>query len=1408
MGALLIFGQSIQAATITTGGSGNWTSTTNNAPWPGGIVPATGDSIIIGSGHTLTVNTAATCLAIFFAVNTSATTLTISGTNSLAVTNDITYSIPSGNVQQLLQIGAGSVSCTNLIMTLTGSNNKDNNLTISTGSFTASGNISIPASTSRNSFICSGDATISVGGSWSLTGLLTPSTAKFIYDGASAQTILGLTYEKLELSGAGAKTFGGSVIVTDTFTISAGATLNNSGSTNLTTNGVFYVLGTYNETATGGSVTFNAGVNIGSAGTISCSIGETFVFAGGGLINDGIFACGTSNTSTFQTNSQVISGTGSTTFSTLTINIAVTNNTTMSITTALAGSNTLTQGSGAILNIVGTSGITGIAASANANTVSYNKGGTQTVKATTYRNLILDGSASKTTTSVTVNDTLFMQGSATASVAPTYGSAATLEYNTATGHNAGVEWITPFVATGGVVIANTGIITLNAAKQIGSNTNVPLTIQNGATLSTSGSNFGLTFHGDFINNGTLSAGSSAIVIAGTVSSHSIETVTTTGTVSLTKTSGTATFTGAISGGALTINGSGGTLNLGSSLAHTFSGDVTLTAGTLNGGTSSTLNVTSSTTTAWTGTGSNFIANTGTVNFDGTTQTINTSTTFNNLTVSNSGVKTMAVSITVDGTLTIGGSATLSIGANTLTLNGDFSGSTSNRLTGSSSSNLTIDGSGTIGNLFFDQTTPGTTNNIATLTVNRSVQTIPLGNNLDVSTSLTLTAGKFGINGQTLTLKGNIVNTIANSLVGSTASSLNIAGSGAINSIFFDTTVLGTTNLLANLTFNRSSQTITLGNALNVSGVVTPTSGTLASAGNLTLISTASGTALIDDGGCTTCSYITGNVTIQRYIPAVARRYRFMGSTVQSTTLADWKNEIYVTGAGGGANGFDTSSTNSPSVYSYNESIITGNLNTGWIASGTAAEILTPGKGYRIFIRGDRSDPARLTGTVGDQNEVTMNLVGVPNQGNITAPVSFTSSGTASNDGWNLVSNPYAAPYDWNAHYDDSSTHGHLEPVIWILSAQSGGYVSYNAFADAGSLTNGIIPAGASFWVKANAANPTLIFKEQYKVTNSPVALFKTNEGENFNIKLYYDSITYDDVTIKYINGSTNISDAYDIRKLAGTVTLSAYGTDNVHLALSSRPLAATVDTIKLYVSGAAGSYQLRFTNSNVIAIADNVLLFDTYTSTVTDLKVTDTYRFSIVSGVVASTGLSRFYIVAGSSSSLPVKLLQFTARKTDNKQVQLNWATAQEVNSKIFEVERSVDGKQFTGIATVNAGGNTHTLINYEVMDEQPARVNYYRLKQVDLDGTVTYSSVQYVMMDEIAGAKLYPVPAHTTLTIEHTNVLTNISISDISGRLLSTQSGFSTTAIIDVSALETGVYVIEYADELGQTYKEKFIKE
>ncbi len=182
------------------------------------------------------------------------------------------------------------------------------------------------------------------------------------------------------------------------------------------------------------------------------------------------------------------------------------------ITSAGVGSQIVFSGAGT-LNAGGTflSGTQGTF-TASTGTVNFNAAGAQTISpfAYTFNNVILSGTGVKTTTNATINGILSMEETATASAAPSYGVNASLRYNTATARLAGPEWLNTFTASGGLVIANTGLITLNASKVL--NTNVNLTINNGAHLSTN--IYNLSVGGNFSNAGTFSANASTVTVSG------------------------------------------------------------------------------------------------------------------------------------------------------------------------------------------------------------------------------------------------------------------------------------------------------------------------------------------------------------------------------------------------------------------------------------------------------------------------------------------------------------------------------------------------------------------------------------------------------------------------------------------------------------------------------------------------------------------------------------------------------------------------------------------------------------------------------------------------------------------------------------------------------------------------------
>jgi len=146
---------------------------------------------------------------------------------------------------------------------------------------------------------------------------------------------------------------------------------------------------------------------------------------------------------------------------------------------------------------------------AGTGTVEYN-GGVQTVGNFTYNNLTLSGTDIKTISGVTVNGTLSMEGTASATAAPSYGPAATLQYNTTSALSAGVEWISTFTTSNGVIIKNTGVISLNSDKVL----NGTLTISNGSSLALYAS---LSVSGNITNSGSLDSGSGNLKIGSSIS---------------------------------------------------------------------------------------------------------------------------------------------------------------------------------------------------------------------------------------------------------------------------------------------------------------------------------------------------------------------------------------------------------------------------------------------------------------------------------------------------------------------------------------------------------------------------------------------------------------------------------------------------------------------------------------------------------------------------------------------------------------------------------------------------------------------------------------------------------------------------------------------------------------------------
>ncbi len=165
---------------------------------------------------------------------------------------------------------------------------------------------------------------------------------------------------------------------------------------------------------------------------------------------------------------------------------------------------------------------------------------------------------------------------------------------------------------------------------------------------------------------------------------------------------------------------------------------------------------------------------------------------------------------------------------------------------------------------------------------------------------------------------------------------------------------------------------------------------------------------------------------------------------------------------------------------------------------------------------------------------------------------------------------------------------------------------------------------------------------------------------------------------------------------------------------------------------------------------------------------------------------------------LPITLMYFTAKQNDS-QVLLQWATASEKDNEYFSLEKSRDGRQFNEIGRVAGAGTSTAKLTYQFTDDFPfGGTSYYRLKQVDLDGTFTYSRIVAVNSEVTAALRIYPNPVtQNELWVEATDAQADdmrITIHNAVGQLLLDRVyAYEPAVKVDLSALrrEPGLYII-----------------
>ena len=681
----------------------------------------------------------------------------------------------------------------------------------------------------------------------------------------------------------------------------------------------------------------------------------------------------------------------------------------------------------------------------------------------------------------------------------------------------------------------------------------------------------------------------------------------------------------------------------------------------------------------------------------------------------------------------------------------------------------------------------------------------------------------------------------------------ITGTGTFNSTATSSLVLGGN---ASLAFNSGNNTlrgltvtagnVTLTNALNMVGaagaangeVIVNAGAVLNANGNLTLRSTASGTARVGISAGT----INGNVTVERFISDNNgnRAWRMLsvptrgsqtfkqawqeGATSITQNPIPGYGTILTAGTGNlqwQANGYDARQT-SGSLLRY-----ATNFN-GWAEVISTNSAMETEMGYFLFVRGDRS-VLPSTGTTAAIN-TTLRTTGTLYQGNQAAR-------SVANNTFALVGNIYASAIDFTG----LTRTGGMTNQFWVWDPKlslGGSLGAYQAFSGTipfnfvplipgGSYPTGVpntvIESGQAFFVYARSAPGSIALNESAKTAGVNLPFRPLNGSAIPTLRTFVHGVSGSSTTyladVNYVAFDPSFSNAVDendVVKFTNTNENVAVRRDNVDLLVESRQPVQNNDSILINMwNMRPQTYRFTFEPQHMNTISATAMLVDRFTNTNTPISLTQntTVDFTVTSNP-ASANQDRFRILFNVGAPIPVTFTNVSAYSR-NGGIQVDWKVAAELNINRYQVERSTDGRNFTTAGTVAATGNTGSEVNYGWFDPNPTPgTHFFRIRSIgNAAGDVKLTQVVRVVIggDQTPAVTVAPNPIQSnTMNVQFRNVTGgryNLRLMNAAGQVMYTNiaelvGGNSTMTYRLPVVITAGTYTLEV---LGSDRKTRF---
>lgn len=655
-------------------------------------------------------------------------------------------------------------------------------------------------------------------------------------------------------------------------------------------------------------------------------------------------------------------------------------------------------------------------------------------------------------------------------------------------------------------------------------------------------------------------------------------------------------------------------------------------------------------------------------------------------------------------ITLQNATTLSLNGHALTVNGNITVAGTGKIIGSSSSSLSLIGTGA-STVTLDQTTDGTTNALSSLTVNGTGGVNTLTGKLNIYSLLTITAGNLNLNGNNVVLKSTSISNTA--MVGQVGGTISYGSGGKFTAERYIPLGKRAYRLLAtgiSTSVNGTAASTIYQNwqngGANTAGIGTHITGSAAGSNGLDATPTGDPSMFTYTSGSLTYSAVTSTNQTNDTLSAI-RGYRLFMRGDRNANLSTANNS----GAG------------TPNI---NLNVATTLSAAGRLISGTV-----------VF----NSTKTTISGTDGWQWE------------NSNAPL---STGTGASDSYSLIANPYLAMVDWDAVVtnDLSTTY-----YVWDPNKNlRGGYETYNKTGQTASSANisRYIQPGQAFFVQTTGAAPSLTITEANKNVTGANLLnaFRTHPVyPSIDVQLVYNSrpnSVADNAMAIFSNSFSDDIAGEDSYKQTNPDDNVAIVKSNKALVFEGRKNITAPSTIPLRLYGLQTdtSYSLRIETSNITLPAGlNAYLEDAYTNTSTQINLNGTITQPFTKLADSASFYNRFSMVFRAASPLPITVTGVKAYQKGSG-VQVEFSNSQETNVKHYEIEESADGVTFTKAITLQPKSNNSSAVNYDWFDAVVHNgYNYYRIRSESNSNEVKYTSTVKVKMGKAGSFSVYPNP-------------------------------------------------------------------